>query len=127
MPPTTTLFEVERYDRTLIISPVRDLSELLYEQIESDSEEILKLLDRNHVDSVIIDLKQTDYYGSTALGFFLRLWKKVRTNGGHMAMCNVSDHEREILSLMRMEQLWSLCKDRNEAIQALEDEVADLC
>jgi hypothetical protein len=33
-----------------------------------------------------------------------------------MAICNVSEHEREILDVTRLSKLWPLCASREEAL-----------
>jgi anti-anti-sigma factor len=69
---------------------------------------------------VVLDFRKTDYYGSTALGFFVKLWKRVRDRDGRMAFCGVSDHEREILRVTHLDGMWPICSSREEAVQAVE-------
>src|ERR1051325_7521614 len=99
-------FEIERDGDTLIVTPLNNLRELEFPQIETGAKEILGLLASASVKNVIVDFYKTEYYGSTALGFFVKLWKRVRERKGRMVFCNVSDHEREILNVMRLDKLW---------------------
>jgi len=117
MPGNT--FEIERDGDTLIVTPDHNLRELEFPQIEAGAKEILSLLTSASVKNLIMDFHRTDYYGSTALGFFVKLWKRVRQNGGRMVFCNVSEHEREILNVMRLDKLWSICDSRAAARQLL--------
>jgi anti-anti-sigma factor len=112
-------FEIERDGDTLIVTPLNNLRELEFPQIETGAKEILSLLSSASVKNVIVDFHKTDYYGSTALGFFVKLWKRVRERKGRMVFCNVSDHEREILNVMRLDKLWPVRTSRDEARQAL--------
>jgi anti-anti-sigma factor len=114
------LFDVEIEGRTVIVTPVADLRETDFQAIESGAEEVLALLSGVPARNVVVDLRGTDYYGSTALGFFVRLWKRVRSRNGRMAFCNVSEHEREILRVMRLDGLWPVCSSRDEALAAVE-------
>jgi anti-anti-sigma factor len=66
-----------------------------------------------------MDFHKTDYYGSTALAFFLKLWKRVRNRNGRMAFCNISDHEREILTVTQLDRLWPIYLSREEATKAV--------
>ena len=68
------------------------------------------------------DFADTDYYGSTALGLFMKLWKRVQTANGSMVFCNTSPHEREVLELTRLNNLWPVFGTREEAIQHLRAE-----
>jgi anti-anti-sigma factor len=59
---------------------------------------------------VVLDFSRTDFYGSTALASFVRLWKRASGHGGRMAFCCVSQHEREILAVTRLDSLWPVCR-----------------
>jgi anti-anti-sigma factor len=77
-------------------------------------------LDQLGFRNILLDFEGTDYYGSTALGLFLKLWKRVRSLDGNMAFCNVSEHEREVLRLTRLDSLWPICGTREEALETLQ-------
>ena len=102
-------FQIEQLDQTVVLTPLINLGELEYERIETDGQVALDRLATAHVKNIVVDLAKTDYYGSSALGFFVRLWKRSRMQGGHMAFCNVSPHERQILEVTRLDTLWSVC------------------
>ena len=109
-------FHIEQFDDTVVMTPQLDLGELEYKRIERDGTVALNLLAAAKAKNVVVDFMKTDYYGSTAIGFFVRLWKRSRMQGGHMAFCNVSQHERQILRLTRLDTLWSICGSREEAL-----------
>ena len=117
----TGAFEIERDGETLIVTPLINLRELEFPQIETGAKEILSLLASASVKNLIMDFKKTDYYGSTALGFFVKLWKRVRQRNGVMVFCNVSEHELEILKIMRLDGLWSVCESREDTRKALRE------
>jgi anti-sigma B factor antagonist len=113
------LFEIEQDGKTLIATPLTDMRELEFEQIQAGAAEVLDRLNRGTVRNVILDFHKTDYYGSTALGFFVSLWTRVRTADGCMAFCNVSDNEKQILKVTKLDSLWPLCSSRQEALNAV--------
>jgi anti-anti-sigma factor len=112
------IFEIEQSDDTIIVVPL-DLRELNYKRIDEGASRILDLLNGTGIKNVVIDLGKTDYYGSTALGFFVKLWKRVRKKSGRMAFCNVSDHEKEILQITNLDHSWPICSSRIEALRAV--------
>jgi anti-anti-sigma factor len=114
------LFEIEDVGDVLVVTPSADLRELDYQQIEQAGRKVLQTLANNHARSVVMDFRQTDYYGSTALAFFLSVWRAVRSRGGHLAFCHVSEHEMQVLTLMRLDTLWSICDTREEALAAVQ-------
>jgi anti-anti-sigma factor len=115
----TGQFEVEREDQTLIITPRADLRELDFRAIEAGASDILRLLGNGTIKNVVLDFHKTGYYGSTALGFFVKLWKRVRECDGRMAFCAVSELEREILKVTKLDGLWPICPSRTEALKAV--------
>jgi len=120
------VFEVERDGQTLIVTAQTDLHELDYEEIETEAADVLRLLGSGTIKNVVLDFHRTDYYGSTALGFFVKLLKRVKERNGHMAFCGVSDHEREILQVTNLAGLWPICSSRQEAIKAIQRQ-EELC
>jgi anti-anti-sigma factor len=116
----TGMFEFETRGDVVVITPQADLREFEFGQIENEGADLLRTLEEAHAKHAVVDFRKTDYYGSTALSFFVKLWKRVRANGGNMAFCNVSAHELEILELTKLDTLWSLCTTLEEAIRQVQ-------
>lgn len=114
------MFRIQQQGETVVVVPEKDLREFDFLEIEDEGSEIMKLLDSRAARSLVIDFGNTDYYGSTALSFFVKLWKRVSLNGGKMAFCNVSPHEVEILNLTHLDTLWDLCSSREEAVKSVQ-------
>jgi anti-anti-sigma factor len=113
------IFQVEQEGDTVVVIPAVDLRELEYQWIEAGAQRILDLLNGPGVTNVVMDFHKTDYYGSTALAFFVKVWMRVSRQKGHMAFCNVSDHEREILRITGLDHCWPVCSTRAEALAAV--------
>lgn len=120
MTTTSGTFEKEQQDQTLIITPVTDLRELDYQEIEIGEWNILHLLANSTIKNVVLDLHKTDYCGSTAMSFFVEILEKIRNRNGRMAICGVSDNEREILKATALEGLWPICSSREEALKVVQ-------
>jgi anti-anti-sigma factor len=113
------IFDIERQDDTIIVTPLQNLNELEFQRIEGGARTILRLLEDGHVKNVVMDFHKVDYFASTALSFFLKLWKRVRKNDGLMALCNVSEQEKQVLKVTMVDSLWPICASREEAIRAV--------
>jgi anti-anti-sigma factor len=113
------IFQIEWQDDTIIVIPVRDLNEFEFERIEAGAGPVMRFLEDDHVKNVIVDFHRVDYFGSTALSFFFKIWKRVRTKNGQMALCNMSEHEKEILRVTMLDTLWRICASREDALQAV--------
>src|SRR5205085_2522737 len=64
------LFDVERDGEMLVIVPTADLRESAYEALDEGARGIFELLAGGDIGGIVVDFHRTDYYGSTALGFF---------------------------------------------------------
>jgi anti-anti-sigma factor len=113
------LFDIEQDGDVLVITPRTDLGESTYEGLDAGSHVILDRLAAAGIRGVVLDFSRTDYCGSTALGLFIRLWKRLCERGGRMAFCNVSEHEKEVLAVTRLDSLWPICQTRQEALKAV--------
>ena len=115
------IFQIERHGDTLIITPQTNLLEFEFQNIQQAAKKVLDLLDRKPTRNVVLDFHKTDFYVTSALAFFLKVWKRVRSQGGHMALCNVSTHELEVLQITKLDELWPICSSREEALRAVQE------
>jgi anti-anti-sigma factor len=120
MTAATRAFEIERDGQTLFCTALTDLRELDFPEVEAGASEIFALLKNGTIRNVVLDFHNTDYYGSTALGFFVKLHKRLKQHDGHLAFCRVSDHEKEILNVTGLDGLWPICATRADALRALQ-------
>jgi|SRR6516164_745180 anti-anti-sigma factor len=119
MHTTTDIFAIDQIGETIIVAPLMDLRELVYQQIEARMSDLLEYLTGTKVKDVVVDFHATDYFGTTALGCFIKLWKHVSSRNGHMAFCNVSEHEREVLRITKLDTLWPIYSSKEEALRSL--------
>jgi anti-anti-sigma factor len=120
MKPTNGFFEIEQVDETIILTPTADMGELDNERINSAMKHVLDLLTNSSIKNLVLDFHRTEYYGSTALGFFVRLWKTISGRKGRMAFCNASEHEKEILKITKLDSLWDICATREESLRVVQ-------
>ena len=114
-------FLFEERDDTVIITPQINLGEMEYSRIETDGKAVLEQFSASDAKHVVVNLEKTDFLGSSALGFLVRVWNRCRSIGGHMAFFNVSAHQKTILDLTRLDTLWSMCDTQEAAIAAVHE------
>ena len=117
MLPASHMFQIERDGDVLVLVPQVNLSELEYAQ--AMTEDVIALFADQSIKNLVIDFHKTDYFGSTALGFFIRLWKRIQERKGRMILCNLSDHEKEILQVTKLDECWTQTHSRAEALKAI--------
>ena len=121
-----TLFQTEKSGDTVIVVPLRDMGE--FEMASMDAEEappfeqLVQLTDGHNV---VVDLSQTDYFGSSTIGLFNRLVAHVRSRSRRIAFCNLSPHEREVIDITHVDRFWDV-KDSREAALEFVSEAASI-
>src|SRR5260370_11850170 len=114
------VFEIERVSETIVVTPLEELGEFGFRPMEAGAKKILPLLEDPTVLNVVMDFHRVDYYGSSALAFFIRLWKRVRNHKGRMALCELSEHGKEILKTSKLDQFWPVYPSKEEAVLVVE-------
>jgi len=113
---TSEYLKVECANDVIVVTPSGDLGEFVVNSVGGEAERALKKFQEAHeCRHVVIDFCNTDYFGSSALGLFVRLWKRARERGGRMALCNLSEHEIEVLKVVRLSEFWTTCDSLEDA------------
>lgn len=110
------LFALESENETVIVTPQASMFEINGAAFAAESHDVLEYLDHLPARKVVIDFGQTADCDSSALGFCARLWKQIRRRQGALAMCNVSDNERAMMRVTKLDRLWPICASREEAL-----------
>ena len=112
----TRLFQWEVEGETLILTALIDLNEKQHQLIEEAKQDILTFLKRTPTKNVIMDLRNTNLFWSTACNLFVQVWKEVRRRNGRLIFCNVSKQELKLLHHPKLDGLWPICSSRERAI-----------
>jgi anti-anti-sigma factor len=107
---------VQREGECLVVTPTTNLGELQCLQIGFEKAQLLKLFEDRSVINVVVDFRATEYLGSTALTLLVNLKEITTGRGGHMVLCNVSDHVKDILAAANLEDYWWSAPSREEAL-----------
>lgn len=110
------IFDVQVAGTTVVVVPRECLTEFDFAEIETEGKRVLAWMDKEPANNVLLDLKHSDYFGSSAIGFFMKLWKRARTRKGHMAVCNTSMHAIELIRLIQADKLWHLCESQEQGL-----------
>ncbi len=117
------VFGVTCLDDVVVVTLAGDLGEFALERLHTDAERALHQYELEHDKRhVVLDFKNTEFFGSSAMGFFTRLWKRVRAKGGRMVLCHLSPLEQELLQVTQLDTLWPAYGSVNAAIEAVRQE-----
>ena len=65
--------------------------------------------------TVVVDLSGTDYVDSAGLGTLVLLNKEARAVGGCLVLAGLSDHVRDLLRLVRLDEVFTIVGSVEEA------------
>lgn len=119
MNETSTDFQTELIEGVLVITPTTDLGEFDYQWLEGESARLRDLVNQPEIRSVVIDLHRTTNFGSSALGMFVAIWKRLNEKQGRFALCGISPKEQQVLRAVKLDGQWTVCETRPEAIAAV--------
>ena len=120
-PTAVEMFDVERRDSTVIITPTMDLGSLDFEQINENGDHVLKAFSDPEVKNVVIDFGRISYFSSSAIAFFGRIWGFVHERQGKMALCNLNSDESNLIRITKLNTLWAIRPSLDEALEATSD------
>jgi anti-sigma B factor antagonist len=67
---------------------------------------------------VVLDLSNTEFFGSGFIEVLLRSWRELQQrSGSHMVLCGVQTYCREVLQITHLDQLWPIVETREAAIE----------
>lgn len=89
---------------------------------ENDFKEVLELIEQKLNQSerkYIIDLADVSHINSSGLNFLLRIFTKIRNKGGEMVVINISKSVEKLLSISKLNSIFTICADQDEALNNL--------
>lgn len=120
--PAERFFTAERLDDVLCVVPRCDVAGVDQDAMQADVADLLAMLAGIEPRHVVFDFCEIEYFGSAMLETMLALWRHVRSRGGRLAVCNLSEAERELLATVKFDTLWPIGRARGDAIAAVRGE-----
>jgi len=68
---------------------------------------------------LVIDMSETKFVGSSFIELLVRAWKRIQGRHGMMALCAVQPFCREVFGVSRLDTIWPIYANREEAVRAL--------
>ncbi len=68
--------------------------------------------------TVVVDMSRTEYVDSAGLGTLVLLNKEARAAGGCLVLAGLSDHVRDLLRLVRLDEVFTIAATVEEAARA---------
>ena len=118
---SSKVFRVSTDDRVLIVELIGVVSSLADDSITRELDTVRERLRSGGFQSVVIDLGQVAYFGSSMLEAIRTLWNELTPHNGRLILCNASEVGREVLQVAKFDHLWPLVETRDQALQSLKE------
>lgn len=82
--------------------------------------EILLDLAKKQVPMVIINLDRVEYMDSSGIATLIEYLRRVGDYGGKLKLVSLNKKTMEVIRLARLETIFDICKDEQEAMNELE-------
>lgn len=110
--------------RTQVLQSVNVIELTLPEMIDAMefdhlNESLQSILNGKASQAWLLDLSSVNYLGSATLGLIVNIRQQVKAAGGKLVLCGMSPRLKEIFHACSMERLFTITKNRGEAIKSL--------
>jgi len=112
-----TAFKVEQQKNTLIIVPQGDSLGIQEMELESEINQLHKILDEPGLVNLVVDVGSAPYFGSIVIGAIMALCLKARDQGGLAVLCNASPAMLDVIKIMKLDSLLPYYSTREEAVR----------
>lgn len=101
---------------------VLQIKELDYERQPAAAvgDEMRAIVDRSPVPWILVDLMNIDFMTSAFIGQLILLKKRCDNNRLTLKLCSVTPSQREVLKLVRFDELVEIFENRQDAIESFE-------
>ena len=89
--------QIRQTDATLIVRFAGEISTPHYSEFRNDYNNLCRRIMASAAPEVILDLTQTTFFGSLFVGIMLKLSVRVRTAGGQLIICGLSEPLNQLL------------------------------
>ena len=125
MNETSTVFDLDRTEGVIVVSPLGDESSFRYFDIHNQANRLMRMLDDPSVQGVVIDLAQVPTLGWVMTSAIVRLVRNIDYRGGLAVYCAASSSNFSQFSAMKLGRPWTHLASRDEGVAAIRDLLAD--
>lgn len=122
IPMMQTQIEVLEKDGVTVAVLGTEYDNLDEEQLMVASDTLLSLAKSIDPPLLLLDLSQTRFFGSGMLGVIFRVWNRISTQAGFMAMCGANGVVADVLKVTNVEKLWKVFETQEEAVAHLSNQ-----
>lgn len=80
------------------------------------SEQLFRLVDRDHRQKLLIDFRDVEYLSSAALGALITLNKKLKGTAGRLRLCGMDPRVHQVFAVTRLDKIFDIREDQESAL-----------
>lgn len=111
---TDMLLETQKINNSLVVKVKGELDLLTAETFRNLVE---RAINREKTQNLILDMEQVDFIDSSGLGVILGRYRRIREQGGNMAIVGVKPHVKRILELAGIMGIVKVYQQTEQALQ----------
>jgi anti-anti-sigma factor len=85
------------------------------------AEDLLSLLEKGKPTNVLLNLVQVEFISSAALNRLINFQKRVQDSGGKLKLCGLRPSIESVFAATRLNQVFDLCKNEDDALAHFEN------
>lgn len=82
---------------------------------DDDYNTLIDELNKNTCWNLLFDLKRLSYISSLGISFFVKSMTRARINGGEIMLINLNQKVKEVFTITKLDQVFSIAEDTREA------------
>lgn len=111
------VFDVEMRD-AVCLCHVRGERHRYYE-LHEEGNVLLRYVQDNRPAHVVVDLGDVEMLNSNLVGVMVRIYRSIEPYGGRLIVCGARPQAQQVLSSMRLANLWELAETVPAALEGL--------
>jgi len=106
------------YAKNAVIAILQEAKILQEEDIQALESSIIPLIDQTGRINLVINFCNVKFLTSSALGLLIRINKKVYESQGQLKLCAINPNILEIFRITRLDEIFDICDNQDEAVQS---------
>jgi len=111
--------KVEKRGCTLVLKMHHWYDNLDDEALTEAEQTLLACCDDPEAKAVVVDLSNTEFFGTSFLEVLFRAWSRMRKQGRPMVLAGLKGHPLEVVRVTKLDELWDIYDSVDSAIGAL--------
>lgn len=117
--PERTAYTCEVQQGVALVKLEEPMAQAAFGAVDQAGNDMVARLNEAGARNLFVDITELPYIGSALVALVVRLWKQVKDKGGRTVVAVEHDAVREVISLARLHEHWTLVRSEAEGLKVL--------